>query len=372
MSHQMKTRALGLLCATLFTGMAAPSGMAAFVDPLAAPAVASSHVSTSLLIAVTKAPGKPEAISGHWVAVGRRGHILLSSDGKTWQQAASVPVSTDLVSVFFASASHGWAVGHGGVIIATTDGGNRWVKQFDGKQAADALVKFYEPLATGSADPEIAFSLRDAIRFKENGPGRPFLDVWFANEKQGYAVGAYNLLFVTEDGGATWQPRPDRIVNELGLHLNNITSIGGELYISGEQGLLARLNTISGKFERIKTPYAGTFFGLTGKDDLLVLCGLQGNVFRSRDKGANWEKIDAGLQGTITAGTIMPDGRLVLVSQTGNLAVSADSGDHFTQIKPVTPTPIYAIAPGNKDSIVAVGNRGVKTESLNQGKQNGS
>lgn len=370
MSYLLKPKVMCLLFATLAASMSTANGLAVFIDPLDAAAVASDRVAASLLVAVTRTPGESEPGS-HWVAVGRRGHVILSHDGKAWQQAASVPVSTDLVSVFFVNARNGWAVGHGGVIIATTDGGKHWVKQLDGRQVADALVKFYEPLATGSKDSGIAFGLRDAIRLKENGPGRPFLDVWFGDEKRGYAIGAYNLLFVTEDGGNTWQPRPDRLINEMALHLNAIAAVGNNVYIAGEQGLFARRNPKTGNFDRIKTPYSGNFFGLTGKEGLLVLFGLQGNAFRSWDNGASWEKIEPGLKNTITSGTMLADGRLVLASQGGAFAVSADNGDHFTRIMSAAPAPIYAIAPGSGNSIVAVGNRGVKTESLKQGMQHG-
>lgn len=359
----MKTLSLlctGLACVFLNVSM----GHAAFVDPIDSPAVLIPHPEQSFLTAVTKAP------SGNWVAVGRRGHILLSNDAKHWRQTASVPVSTDLVGVFFINAKKGWAVGHGGVVIATTDGGEHWTKQIDGHKVAELLVKFYEPLVSEGADSKSAFLLQDAIRLKESGPGRPFLDIWFSDEKHGYAVGAYSLLFTTEDGGNTWMPRPDLIDNEKELHLSTITSIGGDLYIAGEQGLLARRNSKSGRFERVGTPYAGSLFGLAGNENLLVLFGLQGNAFRSRDKGKNWEKIEPGLKGTITSGSVFADGRLVLASQTGQLAVSTDGGGTFSLVRPAVPAPIYAIA-AIDDGVITVGKLGVKTESLKQEKQNG-
>lgn len=365
MTQRPKLTSLILAGVTIATSLLSTATPAAFVDPLASPATASDRATTSMLTAVTRTP------DGHWVAAGRRGHVILSADGVHWQQAVSVPVSTDLVSLFFVSAKQGWAVGHGGVILVTYDGGSHWTKQLDGHQAAQALVTFHEARAAMANDKETAFLLNDAKRFLDNGPGRPFLDIWFGDENRGYAIGAYNLLFVTTDGGTTWLPRPDLLSNEMGLHLSTIAAIGSNLYIAGEQGLLARLNTATGHFDRIKTPYAGSFFGLTGKDSLLVLFGLQGNAFCSRDQGVTWEKIDSGLTGTITAGTMMTDGRLVLASQAGNLAISADGGKTFSLVKPTVPTPISAIAPGNDDSLVVVGSRGVKTESLKQGLQHG-
>src|SRR5438445_5082851 len=112
----MSRHVTGLLaiaaCAVIASG--SPSSQAAFRDPLDTPAAKSPRAAQSMLIAVTKTS------AGVWIAVGRRGHILLSPDAKTWRQARSVPVSTDLVSVYFFDATHGWAVGHGGVILATT------------------------------------------------------------------------------------------------------------------------------------------------------------------------------------------------------------------------------------------------------------
>jgi photosystem II stability/assembly factor-like uncharacterized protein len=332
---------------------------AEFRDPLDVPAVASARATASMLVAVTRTPG------GHWVAVGRRGHILLSSDTRVWQQATQVPVSTDLVGVYFISDKIGWVVGHGGIILKTIDAGQTWSKQLDGRQAADMLIAHYETLsANGDKSPALNTALEDAQRFKKYGPGRPFLDIWFADENHGYAIGAYNLLFGTEDGGKTWTPQVDRISNEKGLHLGTIRSLGSNLFIAGEQGFLARFDPARQRFETVVTPYQGSFFGLAGNDALLILFGLQGNAYLSKDNGRSWEKLDAGVAGTITSGTVLDDGRVVLANQAGTLAVSDQSHYHFTVVQPANAGPTYGLAPGKGSSVVIVGARGVRAETL--------
>ncbi|RFQ06817.1 glycosyl hydrolase, partial [Pseudomonas sp. ATCC 13867] len=53
--------------------------------------------------------------------------VLLSDDqGKNFRQARSVPLSTPLTGVSFVDADHGWAVGHWGAILVTSDGGESW------------------------------------------------------------------------------------------------------------------------------------------------------------------------------------------------------------------------------------------------------
>jgi hypothetical protein len=81
------------------------------------------------------------------------------------------------------------------------------------------------------------------------------LDVWFDDDRRGFAIGAFGLILRTEDGGASWQPWKDRTDNPDSLHLNAIRAVGGELYIVGEQGLLLKLSRDGGRFEKLPTPY---------------------------------------------------------------------------------------------------------------------
>ena len=61
------------------------------------------------------------AAEGRLVAVGDRGHVLVSADqGATWEQIL-VPTRAMLTAVAFADAKNGTAVGHDGVILATND-----------------------------------------------------------------------------------------------------------------------------------------------------------------------------------------------------------------------------------------------------------
>jgi photosystem II stability/assembly factor-like uncharacterized protein len=330
-------------------------------DPIDTPAMASALAASSMLVAVTHVPG------AGWVAVGRRGHVLLSDDAVKWQQATDVPLSTDLVSVFFVDREFGWAVGHGGVILATRDGGRHWTKQLDGREAARRLVKYWEARATATDVKGQSNELEDARRFEQAGPGRPFLDVWFADRDRGYAVGGFGLLFATEDGGRNWTPRPDLLSNPNGLHLNAIASVGSDLFIVGEQGLFARFDPAKGLFERIATPYPGSFFGVTGHDRTVLLFGLGGHLVRSTDGGRSWSEVQSQLSSTITSGAVLEGGRFVLASQSGAVAVSADDGNRFERSASVARAPIFSVAPWKNDQLIAVGPRGVATLQASTG-----
>ena len=242
MPHRAYASTLALLAALVAGAWAMPDNGPR--DVLDTPALKSTLAASSLVNGLTLAGQRV-------VAVGQRGHVLLSDDhGKSWQQA-SVPVSADLVAVSFPSAEQGWAVGHDGVVLASSDAGRSWVRQLDGRTLGDVLVKHYK--ASGDAK-----WLAEAQRFASQGAENPLLDVWFDDANNGFVVGAFGLVLRTADGGKSWQPLMHATDNPKSLHLYAVRRVGGELYIAGEQGLLLKLDRASGRFTRSDHPYQGT------------------------------------------------------------------------------------------------------------------
>ncbi len=142
------------------------------------PALMSPLASKSLLQSVTRAGDRI-------VAVGQRGHVVYSTDGgASWKQA-SVPVSSDLTAVFFVDDKQGWAVGHDGVVLHTVDSGATWALQLSGRGANELLIAAMERrVAAQPASEDAKKLLAEAQRYKEQGPDKPFLDVWFADARK--------------------------------------------------------------------------------------------------------------------------------------------------------------------------------------------
>jgi photosystem II stability/assembly factor-like uncharacterized protein len=356
----MSRRAFGAALATFALLLPTPSMAADFRDVLDTPPATSALAPMSLVNGLARA-GK------RVVAVGQRGHVLYSDDaGRTWIQA-KVPVSADLVAVTFPTPSQGWAVGHDGVVLHSADAGASWTRQLDGRTAGQAMVAYYtaEAAKGGLGSPDQAAKLVDeAKRFAAQGAENPFLDVWFEDERNGFVVGAFNLILRTTDGGKTWEPWLHRSDNPKALHFYAIRPAGGELYVAGEQGLLLRLDAQSGRFRAVELPYQGTLFGITGSARSVVVFGLRGNAFRSADSGKTWQKIETGLQVGLTGGAA-DAGRVVLVSQAGHVLVSADDGVSFKPLKVERPLPAAAVLAADKDAIVIAGPRGVRAQPLN-------
>lgn len=253
------------------------------------------------------------------VAVGPRGHVLLSDSNEGgWMQVA-VPTSADLTAVHFVSNHIGWAVGHGAVVMRTGDGGRSWVQQIDGRTLAKQMAAFYEQ-AVARGEEKAKEALAEAQRMLVEGPGRPLLSVWFRDEKLGFVVGAFNLILRTQDGGESWQPWSHRTDNPRMNHLNVVTGDATQAYVVGEQGLLLRLADDGERFVAMNSPYNGTYFGaLVPEPGALLVFGLRGNVFGSHDQGASWSKVETGDPGGVTGGALLTRGQAAIVTQSGRV-----------------------------------------------------
>lgn len=226
------------------------------------------------------------------VAVGERGNIVASKDGQRWAQV-DVPSRSALTAVSFADAKNGWAVGHDSSILHTADGGRSW-----------QIQKF---------DP---------------ATHQPLLDVLFTDAFHGYAVGAFGMFFVTRDGGATWTELDAPVIREDGLHLHSLTRLNdGGLLLAGERGLLA-VSADGVAWERLATPYEGTWFGAAPRGDKgAVVFGLRGNAFITDDvRAGSWQKLELGSTRTVFGGTSLPDGSAVLTGADGLLQVLRPDG----------------------------------------------
>lgn len=336
------------LCAGIW-GCSAP--VFAFTDPLDQPAMLSERAPNSPLYGLASDGLK------RIVAVGPRGHILHSEDAGQHFTQSPVPLSSDLVAVYFATPSQGWAVGHDGVILHSADGGKNWERQLDGRQIGDLSVQYYASLSDDSEELERAKDYAQSLQ--KDGPIRPFLDVYFENELEGWAVGAYNLIMRTTDGGKRWVPWMERTENPDEYSLHAIRKVGGHIYIVGELGLLLRLDRAQQRFVKLDSPYAGSFFGLTGRQGLLVVFGLRGNAYISRDEGESWVKLDTHTSDSLNAGTMLADGSFVLASAGGELLISDRNGDKIAKRLSNNRAPVYGVAM-TSTGIVAIGPNGVR------------
>lgn len=280
---------------------------------------------------------------------------MLSDDsGTQWRQAHSVPVSVTLNRLFFVNAQTGWAVGHGGIVLGTRDGGENWTVLLDGVRAAQ-LESDAATTDSGNMGRQTS-----AKRMVAEGPDKPFFDVYFSDEMHGIVIGAYGMLFATEDGGKQWTSGMDRMGAQVERHLYSIQKAGHDLYITGEQGMLYQSTDGGRKFHALALPAKGTLFGLISTEaGHLLAYGLRGAIFRLDPGERVWSKIDA-LPTTFTTGLRLKDGTLALANEAGQVFRSTDNGTSFTLVKQAQASPVVAMKELEGGNLILAGIRNLR------------
>ena len=337
---------------------------AAMYDVLELPAVPSEEATKSLISAIRK-------FDGRYFAVGQRGHILYSDDGgDSWTQA-QVPVRSSLLDIHFPTPELGWAVGHEGLILHSSDGGETWVKQYDGIRYGEEGLAFYQRMAEENPDNELYSFLIEEMEFAiSQGADKPLFKVRFHSETFGHALGAYGMIMVTRDGGKNWQHLLHIMENDSFFHYYDFSPLPeeGKFFVCGEAGLfmVGDINAQTGL--PIETsPWEGSFFTSSDTaDDAIVLGGLRGRMFRTSDVGQTWTKVEKPTTGSIVDSILLADGRLVAIAIAGEVLVSTDDGNSFTQIPLGNRGLVYSVAEGPEGTLLLAGPDGIQKYKLPQ------
>ena len=147
MKHESKSSRVGQLTASSLERRAVMSMLLACASSARAIPLGSALERPAVVVLdPTKVVLLGAAMAGkRLVVVGERGVVLHSDDlGKTWGQAR-VPVSVTMTAVRFADKDRGYATGHGGTIMSTSDGGASWQRALNGQAIAAMMLEAARP-----------------------------------------------------------------------------------------------------------------------------------------------------------------------------------------------------------------------------------
>lgn len=266
---------------------------------------------------------------GRYIAVGERGALLVSNNGRSWAQV-QIPTRATMTTVAFADARNGWAAGHDAAIVHTTDGGRSWTLQ--------------------NFQPDLE---------------KPVLDLLPLDAQNAIAVGAYGLMLRTGDAGKTWTAVDNLSFNPDELHLNSIGKLAnGDLFIAGEQGLMAISSDQGQSWKKLESPYEGSYFGVLphGAQGAMVF-GLRGNVYICDNaRSPKWTAVNTGTVDSMFGGAEL-GGTAVLVGLNGAiLRVNADGS--VQRQRADAGTPLSGVVGLGSGEILAVGESGAQAIKL--------
>ncbi len=197
---------------------------------------------------VLKSLSFPNASLG--IAVGEGGLVIRTTDGgRSWQPIRS-GVKTDLKHVSFVDHLHGWIVGNQGVILFSQDGGLSWNKQTS-HTSTDLNRGFFQDL------------------------------------NRAWVVGNNGVILATTNGGVSWTQQTSGTTQNL-YGIDFVDASYG--WISGQNGLV--LATVNGGSSWTKQTSCTETHDLYDVDfvnrEVGWLVGMGGALWRTNDGGAHW------------------------------------------------------------------------------------
>ncbi|MCX2972882.1 hypothetical protein EYC87_04685 [Halieaceae bacterium IMCC8485] len=356
----MRRALIGIVLAGLLAPVAATT-YAKTYDVLELPASKSELASESLIYTIRE-------FHGRFYATGHRGHILISEDGMNWQQA-DVPVRSSILDIHFPTPELGWAVGHEGIILHSSDGGKSWSKQYDGLRYGSEGLVYYSDLAEKNPDNEDFPYLVEEMQFAvDQGADKPLFRVFFHSPSHGHAFGAYGMIMKTEDGGENWIHVLETTENDSFYHVFDFAPLAGEkrFFLSGEAGLFMIGDVEAKTATLVETvPWEGSFFASAASNSgAVVLGGLRGRMFRTEDEGQSWEEVIKPPSSSIVAATKLDDGRLLFAGIAGEILFSVDDGRSFNYLPVSSGNRVYTVEQGPEGSILVGGPAGIQKLAL--------
>lgn len=210
-------------------------------------------------------------------AVGDLGIVMRTRDGQTWEQVVfdAATYADDNVlerllnAVTFTSPNEGWIAGEFATLLRTTDGGETWVGQRQINGAPSDLYLF--GLSAAAGGPAAAVGLAGSVLVSSEAgsvwdlraidtTAGLFGIAW--DGEHGVAAGDRGVIYVSMDGGRTWQePARPKLYNWLAA----VTFANSkEAIVVGERGVVLRSEDGGASWIAAITPSTAVEPPLTG------------------------------------------------------------------------------------------------------------
>ncbi|MGH9937535.1 MAG: WD40/YVTN/BNR-like repeat-containing protein [Blastocatellia bacterium] len=175
------------------------------------------------------------------------------NEGSEMLKPGQRPSDPLLLRMAFANDRIGWAVGEGGTIQYTDDGGATWKMQERSirKLLYDVTVIDGKRAWAVGAGGTILRTVDGVENWKEQPSNvtQTLRAVYFVDAERGWAVGARGTIITTTNGGARWQQQTSNVEQNF----NDVVFVNAnEGWIAGDRGLLLHTTDGGMKWESVE------------------------------------------------------------------------------------------------------------------------
>ena len=292
---------------------------------------------------------------------------VLPLSGPLTKQTMSRILLTDAAKI----ANRIVAVGDRGYIVSSDNNGDTWERAQTPPNVPMLTAVFFADAKNGWAVGHDAVILKSvdegktwAQAFSAPAEQKPLMDILFTDTNTGFAVGAYGAYYETTDAGKTWISRK---IKDEDKHFNSIIKLAdNHLLMVGEAGTILTSTDTGKTWVTVASPYKGSFFGaILAQDGAVILFGLRGNIYRSADASLkSFKQIVNQSTASIMGATKLSDGTLILTGLAGTVLASSDNGQTFTVIPTPSTKAISVALLGSANTLLLFGETGARDVPL--------
>jgi len=278
-----------------------------------------------------------------------------------WELVNPYPTAEDLTSVYFLDSNTGWAVGHRGAVLNTTDGGNHWhLLQYLTLENLHDVYFHDEFHGILVGDHGTLFTSDDGgltWQKQDSGTSEDLRDICFSDEDHGWMVGTGGKIFRTVDGGMNWLAQP----GSPDVALFSVTAINSEKgWIAGN---FAALSTADGGQRWINHHPLYGFFEIYNEfyfaDDHhgWALADV-GDLLITSDGGGSWQYPGTPVSLYGNSMFFIDSLQGWIVSDQGRIWHTTDGGFSFSLQETLTEADLFAVHFTDPNHGWAVGEKG--------------
>ncbi len=283
--------------------------------------------------------------------------LALCGTNPVWAVPVPTQVTTGIAhqALFDVAFCHGngYAVGAGGQIEYTADGGKTWKTEQSPTPLSllGVAVNGSLAVAVGQMGTVLVKDGKGAWEQVPSGVKERLMKVAIRGDNV-VAVGAFGAFIRSQDRGRTWSKigpdwqamyKQEIADGSLGFNFEPSLYVAnydwkGDLFVAGELGAIIRSSDNGTTWEVVRPGEASTssvgasIFGLSvNSKGVGVAVGQNGLIVRTADGGATWNPVDSGTTSILLGALAKSDGT-ILVTGAYSMLWSDDGGEKWTPI----------------------------------------
>jgi len=269
------------------------------------------------------------------IAAGAESRVFYTSDGGTQWNEVLLNGYSDVKGVFLLSSGIGFAVSENG-LYKTADFGQNWASM-------ETSISEYELYKVFALDENHIYAVGDQdVVFLTSDGGETWNSytfsqmnriscVYFVDEEIGFVGDDKGYLMRTNDGGLSWE----EVFYEVWNSIYSIRFVTPEIGIATSIDQILKTTDGGQSWEVITFPESDSFYSVAwAGENTVYIAGTMG-VFRSFDAGLNWENLNkSATRNGFTTAAFYSENTILAFSNSSSVIRSEDNGYSWEELPP--------------------------------------